>query len=250
MIGYSDIPFFGTALSAPTLGTDYRAADAHGGARNRTVRLAAAATSSAWEWETAGATAVLPQYLFISRADLIQKKDSAPTGWMVEGSDDPFFSTPDVDDGVFDLGNLAGPRAEDFIVPVTKASAHAYWRVSLTTTASFKHELSKIFLGSWLDLDREPIYPAEMTRGSRVAMPRAIPWRFTLDWVGITDAKIGELTEKVLKYRDVNPVILYDSNDLVFPSAFKVLHAYITGVDVVPQWFNANNLRLEFEETI
>lgn len=248
LIGFSEIPFDGTVISTPTIAPDYRGDDVNGGARNRTVKIQTASTTSAWSWQLTQQT--LPQYLYIARADLIARNDSAPTAFAVEGDDDPLFSSPDLDDGVFSIGDLKGPRREDLIFSITKTSARSCWRVSLTTTQSFKHEISKIFLGRWLDLVRDPIYPAQISRDPLSAMPRAVPWRFSLEWVGIPDAKIEELTNKVLRFRDVNPVILYDTNDVVFSSSFKVLHAYITNVEITPEWVNANRLRMDFQETI
>lgn len=248
LIGYSDIPFNGTVISTPTLGTDYRAADAHGGARNRTVKLASSSTTSSWAWQVVDA--VLPEYLYIARADLLRRGDSGTPTWELEGDDDPFFPTPDADTDTFDYASLLGPRAEDLLVPITKPAAHTCWRVTLTTTNSFKHEISKIMFGNWFNLERDPIYPARVIRNTSRAMPRALPWRFSLEWAGVTDAKVSAFHDKVLRYRDINPVVLYDTNDLIFSPAFKVLHAYIVSVEIETQWVNTNRLRMVFEETI
>ena len=248
LIGYSDIGFNSTLLVNPTMATGYTARDVHGGARNRTVRTASATTSSVWEWQHP--SAILPDYLFIARADLIRRSDSTDCEWIIEGDDDPFFPAPDVDTNTFGLYDLKGPRSEDLITPLTKISPHPYWRLTLNTTASFKHEHSKVFLGQWLDLQRDPLYPARVKRDSRVAMPRAVPWEFELEWAGITDATLSTFSDKVLKYRDLNPVILYDPNDLIFTGSIRVLHAYIRAVSITPEWAGVNRLQITFEETI
>lgn len=81
-------------------------------------------------------------------------------------------------------------------------------------------------------------------------MPRAVPWEFELEWAGITDATLSTFSDKVLKYRDLNPVILYDPNDLIFTGSIRVLHAYIRAVSITPEWAGVNRLQITFEETI
>lgn len=253
LIGYSQIGFLSASeLSAPSLDTDYSsgyvARNLYGGGRPETVRIASAATSSTWSWDHG--SAVQPEYLFIARADLIRRGDSAASTWTVDGSASNTFGTVDTKTGTFNVADLKGPRSEDLITTFTYSTAFQYWRFKVTTTASFKHEYSKMFLGSWLDLVRDPIYPARFTREATVPMPRAVPWSFSLEWRGVTDATVQTLSDRVLKYRDVNPVILYDPLDLVLPNTIRVIHAFITDAVVTPEWPGTNRVQMSFLEAI
>lgn len=253
LLGYSQIGFLSaTELSTPTLDGDYSAnyvaRNLYGGGRPETVRLASAATSSTWSWDHGALLS--PDFLFLARADLIRRKDTAASSWLLEADDDGSFFIVDGDTGTFNLGDLKGPRNEDLIVELAKLPDHQYFRFTVSTTASFKHEYSKMLMGTWLDLGRDPIYPARFTRDATVPMPRAVPWSFSLEWRGVTDATVQTLSDRVLKYRDVNPVILYDPLDVVLPNTIRVIHAFITDAVVTPEWPGTNRVQMSFLEAI
>lgn len=249
LIGYSQIGFSSSSeLSTPTMASGYSARNLYGGGRVETVRASAAATTSTWSWDH-GAT-VQPEYIFLARADLLRRADSAATTWTVDGSSSSGFGTVDTKTGTFNLGDLKGPRSEDLISTFTYSSAYRYWRFKMTTTASVVHEYSKLFLGNWLDLGRDPLYPARFSVDPAVPMPRAAALTFDLAWTGISDATISSFVDKVLKYRDANPVILYDAGDLVFSGSVRVIHAIITDAEITAEWPGTNRLELGFREVI
>jgi hypothetical protein len=247
LIGYSDIGFNSTAISTPTLDIG-QARNLYAGSRVEAVRIQTASTTSVWSWDH-GST-ITPEFIFLARADLLRRADSAASTWTVDGSTSNTFGTVDTKTGTFNLSDLKGPRSEDLLSTFTYSSGYRYWRFTATTTASFKHTYSKLFLGAWLDLGRDPLYPARMRRESKAAMPRAVPWSFELEWRGITDATLTTLSDRVLKYKDVNPVILYDPADIVLVGSIRVLHAFVTDVEIAPEWPGVNRLRMSFTEAI
>jgi hypothetical protein len=247
LIGYSDLGFNSTTVTAPTIDIG-QARNFYAGSRGEFCRRASAATSSAWVWEHPAP--LMLDFLYLARADLIRRADSSGSTWTLEADDDGSFSAPDLDAATWELTDLLGPRSEDLLVEPKGIPAHLFFRLTIDTTESFKHIFTKMIAGSWLDLGREPLYPARVKRETTVPMPRAVPWSFDLEWRGITDAALSSLSDRVLKYRDVNPVILYDAADLVFAGSIKVVHAFVTDVQITPEWPGVNSVSLTFTEAI
>ena len=247
LIGYPDIPFASTIVTQPTASSGYAATNVVNGSRGDMFKLASAATTTTYEWDYTTTTA--PAYLYIARADLIRKRDSASTTWTVTGSASSSFTFPDTATDTFDTSDLKNPRGEDLIATFSYGTAYRYWRVRITTTASFAHQFSKIYLGSWFDFGREPVADLRQTLGAQSAWSRHTAFNLRMTWRGISDSLVNSLNTKITQYRDVNPVILYDAADLIL-GGYRVLHARIANVEISLDTYNSNSVAIEFEELI
>ena len=246
LIGYPDIPK-STSLGEPSMATGYNARSVVTGSRGDHVKLVANGTTATYEWDYGANTT--PAYLYVARADLVRKADSAATTWTVTGSASSSFTSPDTKTGTFNTSDLKNPRSEDLITTFTYSSAYRYWRARLTTTASIKHEFSKIYLGSWFDFGREPVANVEQTRRAASKWARATAFAIRLQWRGISDSLVNSLNTKIVQYRDTNPVILYDAGDIIL-GGYRVIHARISDVDVQLDTYDSNSVSIEFEELI
>lgn len=247
LIGYPDIPFASAIVTEPTAATGYTSKAVSTGSRGKMFRQSAAGTTCTFEWDYATTTA--PAYLYIARADLVRKKDSAATTWTVTGSAASSFTSPDTKTGTFNTTDLKNPRTEDLITTFTYSSSYRYWRVRLTTTASIKHEFSKIYLGSWFDFGRDPVANLDQERRAESSWSRHTQFRLRMQWRGISDTLVNSLYTKIGQYSDTNPVIIYDTNDIVL-GGYRVMHAQVIEIGVAPDTYNSNTVTMEFEELI
>lgn len=149
----------------------------------------------------------------------------------------------------FNFTSLTGPQADDYITSFSTSSAARHYWVQLGASTANKFQHRKQYFGSLFDFGRDPVYGATRKRKVKTTGNRFPKYEYILTWKGITDAKIQSLNSSILKYRDINPVILYDSNNYVL-DGFTSLHSYITEADITSVNYNNNTVQLTFEEAI
>jgi hypothetical protein len=150
-----------------------------------------------------------------------------------------------------------GVRGEDLIFTQTynndtgtlAGSSHRYWALYFGAVTALKSTFSKVYFGTFFDFGREPSYPAIQNRRIQRPGNRDAVYQFTLKWQGITNTKRNELFDKILQYRDVNPVFLYDTDDLIL-NGIKLLHCRILDASITPITAQYNDVEILFEELI
>lgn len=248
LMGYTDQQAWGSTLTAPAAATGYLAANIEGGSRSKHYKRATAGTTSIWEYDLYADQAIT--YIYIARADLVRLSDSAASTIALRGATSSAFTTGETVSHTFNIADLLGPKNEDFIYTFT-TTARRFWRITLTTTASFQHELSKILFGSFFDMGRDPIY--EQLYQERDWKPgrqeRETQSRFNLTWRGVTQDTKKSLIWSPLWDMDVCPIFLYDPNDYIL-NGQKLLHCNIKSHRINAISTNNFEVQLEFEELI
>lgn len=156
--------------------------------------------------------------------------------------------TAQVSDTAFDTATLRGPRAEDYISAFSASTAYRYWWLQYGASAASKYPRSKDYFGSWFDFGREPIYPAEQSRVGN-ANQREAAYMFDLTWVGISNTLVASFIDSIAKYKDINPVVLYDSADAVL-NGHRTMHAWVREIEITADVYNQNTVRVRFEEAL
>lgn len=138
------------------------------------------------------------------------------------------------------LTYMFGQYSTDYIYTFTATSAYRYWLIKLYSSAAVQFICNKIYFGTSFDMGYEPTYPLDFqltmpsssnfessngaTWGVRTNLPN---YEFTLVWENITDAKIKDLSDKILNYAHTTPVILFTNTDHNVLNGFRTMHCEI-----------------------
>lgn len=245
------VPFAGTTtLDAGTTDTGYTFADLISGSRSNMWRSTTSQTARVHTDMGSGVTSIVAYY-YLARADIYYNNVRATTTGKVilESSPDDGSWTNELTET---WTTLYGPRGEDRVNVFGTTSARRYWRLTLTTgdgATTSQHTLSKCMFGTTYDIGRDPEYAIVHRRA--IKRPGARDTAFTVEckWRGITDAKRATLISDVLKYKDVAPLVLYETTDNIF-GGFKLLHVFITDCKITPVSQDQNDITMSFEECI
>ena len=249
LISYPDIPFRGTPSNLPTAATNYSTKNVYTGSRGATFKRSTAGTSTSWDFDLGSGVTAQPDHIIIARADLVRKKDSASTTWTVSGSASASITSPETKTDTFDTSDLDGPGGEDLISEFTYASAFRYWRFTLATTASIACEFSKLHIGNFLDLGRDPLWSREVSRPFSPGHTRRDPYVFQFEWQGITNTKRNLFFDYVVQYAE-NPIFLYAKTNTVTLAGQSLLHARLIDFSEESVAHNVNTITATFEECI
>lgn len=149
-----------------------------------------------------------------------------------------------------DSATLYGPRAEDYVSSFSASTAYRYWWAQYGASGSgSKYPHSKLHFGSWFDFGREPIYPMLQKREAYSSGSREARYIFECEWQGITDSVMEDFIDKIVKYKDVSPVILYDASDYCL-NDMRQMHAWLTSAEFDKTSHNSNTIRCVFEEAL
>lgn len=218
------------------------------GPRHLHYKASTAITVSQFDYDF-GAN-ITPDFVIIARADLLKKSDSSNPAVALIGSASSSFSAPDTYNSTITTATLYGGNNEDWVYLPTVTTPRRYWRVQITTTASFAHRFSKLYLGTGFDPGRDPSFPRRYTRGMTNVRDRAAQNMFFFDWRGITDATRYSFNTLLGKYRDVNPVFLFTRTFHDALSDLRVLHCELVTVESITKVRGTNHLRITFDEVI
>lgn len=234
--------------AAPTGATGRSASNLYYGSRQKTFKAASNATLSRFDFDLG--SAIKPEYLLIDGANFLRKNDSAAVSVSVTGSASPSFTSPETYTATFNLADLVGTESSIYFRTLTYTTAFRYYRIDITTTASFKHEFRKLYFGRFFDLGLDPAAPLSqfLITGESERRARA---QWTIKYIGVTDALLASFNTTILRNRDLFPIYIYtpsnqaflkESTELVF---CKVLEATSKKIMV-----NCNELSLTLHEGI
>lgn len=239
-IGYPSIPFNVQSITCThTAETGFDADNLVTGSRHTGFQLASASASQMTL--TYHLSSAMPaEYFYIGGARRLTG-DSVFKAVLANGS--TVYSTTS-------LAQYAnkGPRAEDFLTTFNETASASTWTVALSPTAASFYSMDKVYFGKFLDMGREPMLPIEVTRDKQTSVAKAAPFAFQLQWAGVTNSAVAELTASVLQYADTNPVVLHDGGDCVLP--YDIIFAKVTGHTITPDMVDSNTVIIDFEEDI
>lgn len=236
--------------TAPTSGASNY--DMLAGPRYLTYQRSTAGTSSVFDFDMGASATQAPNFIIIARAKMLSTQDATAT--VTVQSANAYF-TPIETTGALTISSfLSGPGGDDFNAGASIFTAFAtprrYWRVTIGTTNSFKHEFSKLYLGTYFDMGFDPSYP--MSVSTKVGSSKDRKPRFTFDynWRGVTTAKVQELRLKLLMKKDIYPVFLDDTNASyhLYTVGNKVINTWIREATITQTGHNRHDVNISFEE--
>lgn len=249
------IPFLATStLAGGTMDTGYTFEDFICGARGNMWRATQGAVSYKIIRNDLGSGVTsAAEYWYIARSDLWynQLKATTTPRFYLQSATDAAYATAVVRADNTITPNK-GPRNEDSFNTISSSGAYRYWQLILDATDGVTlsyHTLSKIQFGVTFDLGRDPEYAIVHRRSMKRIGARDQAFTVDCRWVGITDVKRQSLITSVLAYKDVAPIVLYETTDNIF-GGFKLLHVYITDCKITPTSQDQNEITMKFEECI
>lgn len=248
-LAFPDLNRSATLIAHTTENASHVAENALAGSRSKLFKTSTTVTTSQLDFDVGSGSTAQPDFLLLSRLDLIRSKDSADIAVSIEGDSSSGFGTSEVEqDASVSMTDLVGPNNRDWILSTSFASAYRYFRVKITTTQSVVHEWALVYFGNLFDFGRDPSYPAQIRRSARVRGARKPVFTFSFEWRGISNTKRSEFLD-VYQLRDFGPVFLYDPNDYVLEGD-RLICAYITDVSITPTAVNESTIRATFEEVL
>lgn len=149
----------------------------------------------------------------------------------------------------FDTKTLTGPASEDYISKFATTAGSTGVTVSFFSREASKRPLGKLYCGNTFDMGRDPEYGLAQKIGVNDRKDRRGRYEITLSWGGVTDAKRNDFISKIVRFKDINPVVLYDQNNYIL-NDFSTLHCELRDVEIEPQTTNTNRITATFEEVI
>lgn len=245
-----------------TYDDDYPVLNAARGERYQVAQLAAASnTDLTIDFTLGTGNERAANYVIVARADLLAASVSNidvyysadGVSWTLASSCNGFAS-----------GDFTGPRLNDYISTFDTTDSKGYWRFSATSSGSSKKPLSKLYIGSFLDLGIDPAaYSIEINSVDRdpfagdsgaeyFTSTAENVYKISLQWTGVTDAKAKEFMQCVAERKETDRFFLYtDSQHKVLAHQgllhVECLDASRSFTQSVPDW---NTITATFREVI
>lgn len=244
LIGYADIPFrAGAASASGTAATGYGSDKLVTGSRAEYFALATATTTTqTFAYDLGSGVTSTANYLAICNAKLL-KRGATVTVALSNGGGAVLAAQ------TLNFSSLTGPQSDDYITSFATSSTNRNWTVTITASTACKFEHSKHYFGTLFDMGREPLYTFPTKREKENGRVRVPPYVYELRWEGITDAVVQSLNSSIMRYRDINPVLLYDANNYVL-NGFTSMHAQIIDHKIEAATVNQYNVTITFEQLI
>lgn len=250
LISYWDIPRRATILTATTALAGFPEDNVSTGGRGLLYKTnSTAVIQTTVDFDLGTGITAQPDHVIVTRADLTVLKDSASTDFTLSGDDNSSFTSPENQTVAVSSAGLIGPSSEDVLLETTFATAYRYWRFTIDTTASRRHEVSNVYFGNFLDMGRDPTRGSSFVRKMKQKTDRKGGWYGRLIWDGVSSTNLETFFDNVAKYRDVAPVFFYDQNDYVFGTD-SLVQAWIASIEVSKLSRNTTQLSVEFEEAL
>lgn len=252
LIAFPDLTYHSliTYGTNPELGaTNY---DLIAGARYTTYKRSAAGTSTIFDFDLGASATQAANCLILVRAKMLSTQDSTAT--VTVQSANAYFAALDTTGAITISSNLYGPDVDDFSAGAnmltTFSTARRYWRVTLTTVASFKHEFSKLYLGTYFDMGVDPSYPMDIKSVVTSTKDRRPRFIVNYNWRGVTTAKVQELRSKILMKKDIFPIFLDDVNGTYhkYTLGHKLLNCWVRDTTITQTGYDRHDIDMNLEE--
>lgn len=120
--------------------------------------------------------------------------------------------------------------------------------MNLVTTASFKHQVSKIYLGTLFDTVRDPTYSTQITREATIFQDKPIT-KLQLVYNGVKNTDRAEFFDTIISTADVKEIFIYDPSTLVLMNQ-TLLHCFVTSSEITRIGLETSDFNITVEESI
>ena len=157
LIGYPDIPKDSETTASEDYDQDFPIYNLITGHKyQHSIFKTATGTTKTITYDLGAGNERGAEYVYIARADLLQNAGLCTTFKLQRSSDGSSWSDV-VSQASFNSQTLYGAKLDDWFSTFAATSNYRYWRTSYTVSGSSKIPHSKLYLGSWLDLEQEPM---------------------------------------------------------------------------------------------
>lgn len=170
-------------------------------------------------------------------------------GGLEEYLSKKWYTTPPIRSLSLADETLYGARSEDFIETFDAEGAVRVWYVTLGADTSTKFPTSKVNFGTLFDFGREPTWSVVDKKEAKTTNYREQAHIIKLQWKGISDTIQNSFIDKVVKYADINPVVLYETTDVIL-RGWKVVMCKLVDFQTEARTPNSNTISCVFEELI
>jgi len=190
-------------------------------------------------------------YFIVSRADLILAQGASFTVKHATSTDDITYTDRESVVGL-SSSNLFGTESEDLLITTGGGVSTRYHQFLClrTSVSSFTIDFNKIYFGPAFDFGVDPVYPRRLERVTVNDKDRRSKYVFSLTWRGVTETIRNSFIEKILRYKDINPVFLYTTTYHDVLNEHRLLHCIIKGAIITPIVSGRTDITLDFEELI
>ena len=246
---YPHFLFRGEPYSLPTPASGYSASNVITGSRQLRYKHGSSSTTLTFKTGLLAINGAERQaeYIYLAGLNLVTQRQAVDI--EVKGADDSAISVNVTTESVTGVttSNLIGPRADDYVLPLA-GNFKDYWQVKLTCASALTFELRKIFLGQYFDFGVDPDAPLRTDFG--MLSTRRYAKVFDITWKGVTNEKLAFFSEKILKHRQYNPIVLYTKSWHGALSGQKAIYAMVDDFKIDRPRHDYNNVTIKFNEMI
>lgn len=197
-------------------------------------------------------------YFIIARCDLLR---SAATGATLYYSSDAISYTQ-AQGLTLASQTLYGPRSEDLLNDTFSTSAYRYWRFRTSGSAAVSRQVSKVYFGVAFHMGEEPEFSWELNHvdsefygesGERDLFRLDFPrYTFTFTWESVTDAKVKEFYNTIVRYSHRHRYFLYTTDQHQVLNNVRILHCRLVSAstDNPSKKVDWNTVTATFEEVL
>lgn len=262
-IAYPDIPWRAQRayVTAGAADSSYPARNTIYGERYQMHKITPDGSFNAiMHYDLGASVTATASYLIIARADRLRTGDTLADTALGGSANESVWT--DFSHNDIEAATLYGPRSEDYISTFSASSAYRYFRFYTNGTNTTARNVSKVYFGTAFQMGEEPefewdLIPLESEyyaeSGERDLVRHDQPvYRFTFRWRSVTDAKVKEFYDSIVRYSHRHRYFLYTTDQHQVLNNLRVLHvrlieASTENPDKKVDW---NDLTATFEEII
>ena len=231
-------------VTSTTAATGFDNNNIQTGSRREHYKTDAAGTSAYVRYEPA--TAKAANHYIVARADLCVKAQT--TSFTVEHGS-PSYSTYNAT-GSLSTGDLVGPNNQDYIYyNSTPSSAYDLWRLTVGLGSSDYVQLSKFYVGTALDIGREPDAISMKRIRAGQAFKKA-KWEITLGYSGISYTNAMKVKSQIIDVADYHSIFIFTASTHGVLLGQKLIHCQVIDASLPQEVTNYNNIRLALRELL
>jgi hypothetical protein len=194
--------------------------------------------------------------------------DKFPSNYKVkvESSTDASAWTTETTSARISTLTLIGPDATDYIVEFTASASRRYWRVRFFKDVNSDDNIyiGKIYLGNFFDwgvepddysINRIPESQSNFYYGAgsqKITNLEDSVYQININWLGVTDDKVKDFYDKIVKYKHINPVFLYARSVAEVLDSQTLIHCRLIScsTEQVGRQPDYNLVRATFEQVL
>jgi hypothetical protein len=236
------------AVTASSTATGYTGNNLLTAGRWSTWCASSAGTSHTVKFDLGSGTTLACDYMVLGRADYCIKDDDT-CSFVLAGSNDDSSYTNWHDSGTLTSADLVGPNDQEYAVIDTASDAYRYWRLTIAYGASGTPELAKVYLGTALDLGRDP-YEIQISKTRQHFAAYKPVHEINLAWSGVSYASTLTLRDTVGELKDWHPIYLLTSTYHDALLNYRAIHCRVLSLTTPQQITAFNDIRMICRELI